>query len=222
MTERVERDELGRMFSEAAERIRAECQLLSDLDSVCGDGDHGTTMLRTMERLESSTAPSRPGDMKTILRDAGWNVLDVDGGASSSLLGTFFGGMSDAPIGTASLDCAALAAAFEAGLKSVARQTKAAPGDKTMMDALVPAVQALRVAADSGKCISEALQAAAAAARAGAESTKNLTARYGRAKHLGEKTRGCQDPGATSIALIFDGFARAVAESTQGVRNARH
>jgi phosphoenolpyruvate---glycerone phosphotransferase subunit DhaL len=222
MTESIKRDELGRMFSEAAKRIRAEHQLLSDLDSVCGDGDHGTTMLRAMERLENATAPSRAGDMKAILRDAGWSVLEVDGGASSSLLGTFFSGMSDAPIATAALDCAALTAAFEAGLKAAARQTKAAPGDKTMMDALVPAVHALRVAADSGKCITQALQAAAAAARAGAESTKNLTARYGRAKHLGEKTRGCQDPGATSLALIFEGFASAVAESKREVGIARH
>ena len=93
------------------------------------------------------------------------------------------------------------------------KQTKAQPGDKTMMDALVPAIQALRRAAETGKTVPEALSLAAEAARAGAEATRDLTARYGRAKFLGEKTRGHPDPGATSISLIFEGFCSAFQES---------
>ena len=213
MTETIGKNELARMFAGAAARIRSEHERLSELDSISGDGDHGATMLRAMSRLEEATMPERAGDLKTILREAGWSVLGVDGGASSSMLGVFFSGMSDAPIAYASLDCAGLTDAFEAGLKAAAKQTRAVPGDKTMMDALIPAVQALRWAADRGGCITEALEAAATAARAGAESTKNLTAHYGRAKHLGEKTLGYQDPGATSIALIFEGFCTGLAAS---------
>jgi phosphoenolpyruvate---glycerone phosphotransferase subunit DhaL len=213
MTDTIGKNELARMFAGAAARIRSQHEQLSELDSIAGDGDHGETMLRAMTRLEEATIPERTGDLRTILREAGWSILGVDGGASSSMLGMFFSGMSDASIGSASIDCAELTAAFEAGLKAAARQTRAVPGDKTMMDALIPAVQALRSAADRGGCITEALEAAAKAARAGAESTKNLTAHYGRAKHLGEKTRGYQDPGATSVALIFEGFYSGLAES---------
>jgi dihydroxyacetone kinase-like protein len=213
MTETIGKEEFGRMVAGAAARVRSQHQRLTELDCLSGDGDHGTTMLRAMEQLESASASDRSGDLKTIFRDAGWRLFEVDGGASSSLLGTFFSGMSDAPIGAGSISCADLTMAFEAGLKAAGRHTKAGPGDKTMMDALIPAVRALRAAADSGKCVQEALGDAAAAALTGAESTRNLTARYGRAKHLGDKTLGHEDPGAVSVALIFEGFYTALAES---------
>ena len=100
----------------------------------------------------------------------------------------------------------ALARSLEAGLRAVARQTKARPGDKTMMDALTPAVAAATAAARAGKTIPEALEEAAHAARTGAESTRDLVARFGRARSLGERTRGYPDAGATSISLIFKGF----------------
>jgi dihydroxyacetone kinase-like protein len=95
---------------------------------------------------------------------------------------------------------------FEAGLAGVRRQSKAQVGDKTLMDALLPAVDAIRQAADEGQSIADALQKAATAAEKGAASTKEFKARYGRAKNLGDRTIGFQDPGATSMALIFQGF----------------
>jgi phosphoenolpyruvate---glycerone phosphotransferase subunit DhaL len=220
MTETIGRAELARMVAAAAALIREQSGRLSELDSVAGDGDHGSTMLRTVARLEQVFTAPECADLKTVFHDMGWGVLGVDGGASSSLVGTFFLGVADAPgLGTA-LDCRALAAAFEAGLAAVSKQTKARPGDKTMMDALVPAVEALRACAEAGDPVAEALARAAAAARAGAEATSNLIARYGRAKFLGEKTRGFQDPGATSIALIFEGFSSGLAEPKGEVRNA--
>ena len=109
------------------------------------------------------------------------------------------------------IDCPMLAAMFEAGLAAVRRQSKAQIGDKTLMDALLPAVDAMRRAADEGKSIREALQQAAKAAEDGAISTKEFKARFGRAKNLGERTIGCQDPGATSMALIFQGFFEGLA-----------
>ena len=197
MTSGISKDDFARMIAGAAAAIRAQHAMLSKLDCAAGDGDHGATMLRAVDRLERVFAPGGPGDLKTCLKDAGWSVLGVDGGASSSLLGVFFGGMADANDMTGM---------FEAGLAALRKQTKAQPGDKTMMDALVPAIQALRAAADSGKSVHEGLSDAAAAARAGAEETRNLTARYGRAKFLGEKTLGHADPGAVSISLLFEGF----------------
>jgi dihydroxyacetone kinase-like protein len=220
MTESIGANDLARMFSGAAARIREQHQRLSELDCIAGDGDHGSTMLRAVEQLERApdgglTAP------RELLRDAGWRVLGVDGGASGSLLGTFFAGMADVPGEGHALDCRELAAAFESGLAAVRRQTKAQPGDKTMMDALVPAVSELRASADAGCTVVEALRRAAQAAAAGAETTRNFVARHGRAKYLGEKTRGHQDPGAVSVALLFEGFYRGLEEPKGETANAR-
>ena len=149
-----------------------------------------------------------------LLKAAGWRVLSVDGGASSGLLGTFFAGLGDIELCQDSMNCNQLAQAFQAGLRAVSRQTKARPGDKTMMDALIPAVDAISTAAGAGKTIPEALEDAALAARLGAESTRELVARYGRARSLGERTRGYPDAGATSVALIFRGFAEGLGKGS--------
>ncbi len=203
--------ELRRMFAEAAAQIRREQDMLSRLDCIGGDGDHGTTMVRTMEMLESEMSADNGKPLNARLKDAGWSVLGVGGGASSALLGTFVAGMGNADLGLES-DCKQLAASFAMGLRAVEKQTKARQGDKTIMDALVPAVQAIETAADSGEPVARAMELAADAARAGAESTKDMIAKYGRAKFLGEKTRGSADAGATSIALLFAGFSAALAE----------
>jgi len=211
MTGTIGQHELSQMFQSAAARIRERHAVLSELDSASGDGDHGATMLRIADQLgDGAVRPGESAEPKAILHDAGWRILSVDGGASSSLYGTFFLGMADAPECARPLDCPAMAAAFEAGLAGLSKQTKARPGDKTLMDALVPAIASLRAAADTGKSVGEAMHDAAEAARAGAESTIALTARFGRAKFLGEKTRGHQDPGALSMALLFEGFSIAL------------
>ena len=202
--------DLRRMFAEAAEQIRRNHEMLSQLDCIGGDGDHGSTMLRSMEMLEGEMNREDDRPLNTRLKDAGWSVLGVGGGASSALLGTFIAGMGDADLGQES-DCKQLAASFAAGLRALEKQTKARPGDKTMMDALVPAVQALETAANSGAPMARAMELAADAARRGAEATRNMIANYGRAKFLGEKTRGSADAGATSMALLFQGFSAALA-----------
>ena len=154
-----------------------------------------------------------------ISKAAGWRVLGVDGGASSSLLGTFFAGMGDVELREDAMDCHDLAQSLQAGLRAVSRQTKARPGDKTMMDALTPAVDAASAAASAGKTIPEALEDAARAASPGAESTRDLVARYGRARSLGERTRGYQDAGATSIASSSQGFREGLKGSISDGRS---
>jgi dihydroxyacetone kinase-like protein len=163
-------------------------------------------MLRAAEQMESWTDTSNPQNLTDSLKATGWRVLGVDGGASSGLLGTFFAGMGDVALAQDAMNCNDLAQSFQAGLRAVSRQTKARPGDKTMMDALIPAVDAVSAAAGAGKAIPQALDDAALAAKLGAEATRDLVARYGRARSLGERTRGHPDAGATSIALIFRGF----------------
>jgi len=216
MTKKVNSEDFGRMMKAAAVRIRAEQKQLSALDSVAGDGDHGATMLRVVDCLERVFALESSVDLKQGFRQAGWDVMGADGGASTSLLGVFFGGISDGlPDPCDCLDCEGLAQAFQSGLSAVQRQTPAQPGDKTMIDSLAPAISALSDAAQCGAEIGGALQKAAEAAHLGAETTKNMTARYGRARLLGKKTLGHPDAGATSVALMFVGFAQGC-ESLKG------
>jgi phosphoenolpyruvate---glycerone phosphotransferase subunit DhaL len=198
------------MFAQAAACVRSEHSRLTELDSIGGDGDHGTTMLRAAEQMEDRTDQAGTESPSGFLKAVGWRVLGVDGGASSSLLGTFFAGMGEVDLSQDSMDCPEFALALQAGLRAVSRQSKARPGDKTMMDALTPAVEALSAAAAAGKTIEEALDDAARAARLGAESTSAMVARYGRARSLGERTRGYPDAGATSVALIFEGFRKGL------------
>jgi phosphoenolpyruvate---glycerone phosphotransferase subunit DhaL len=190
--------------------IRAHHEELSRLDSDTGDGDHGVTMLRTMTALESTVQGYQGSEIKGLLVDLGWAVMGVDGGSTGPLLGSLFLGMGD-PLGNEfEIDCAGLAAMFQAGLEKVQEQTKAQVGDKTMMDALIPAVGALIKASREGKSIPQALEFAARAAEIGARTTKDFQARFGRARNLKERTIGFQDPGATSMAYIFKGFALGI------------
>ncbi|MBE0536667.1 MAG: dihydroxyacetone kinase subunit L [Phycisphaerae bacterium] len=207
MPQTIGSTELTQMLRTAAARIRQNHEMLSRLDSFGGDGDHGTTMLRAMTILEK-TLEKPAGDPKTLLTDIGWAVMGVDGGATGPLFGTFFTGMAD-PAAEA-IDAGILAAMFEAGLLAVQGLTKARPGDKTMIDALVPAVEAVRAAAEAGDSITQALDKAALAAEQGADATKNMKATFGRAKNIGEKSIGNPDPGATSVSLIFRGFSEGV------------
>ena len=211
MAETIAYDDMVRMLRAAATKINASVDLLSKLDSFAGDGDHGTTMKRAMGAIEKAIVDSPARDLKGLLTDVGWAVLGVDGGSTGPLLGTFFTGMADAAGERASLDAAAAAEVFEAGLAGLRKQTKAQVGDKTMIDALVPAVEALRAAAGAGDGVAVAMAKAAEAAERGAASTTDLQAKFGRARNLGERSKGSPDPGATSASLIFRGFAEALA-----------
>ena len=206
MADTIGIDDIGRMIRSAADKIRANRDQLSKLDSAIGDGDHGMTITRAMGIAEKVIEESENKDLKGLLKDVGWGVMGVDGGATGPLLGSFLMGLRNGIGEQDMIDCPTLAAMFEAGLAGVRRQSRAQVGDKTMMDALLPAVDAIRQAADAEKSITEALQAAAEAAEKGAVSTKDFRAKFGRAKNLGDRTLGHQDPGATSMALIFQGF----------------
>jgi phosphoenolpyruvate---glycerone phosphotransferase subunit DhaL len=208
MLERIEACYLASMLQGAAAEVIAKEALLSQLDCVTGDGDHGTTMRRAVQSLAGLLDEAT--DIAAMLSRTGDLFLNNDGGASSGLLGAFFLGLSQGCTGKESLDCGDLAAAFDFGLAAMKRYTKAKAGDKTMLDALEPACAALRDAARRGEPIETALRSAACAAAAGAAATKDMKAHFGRAQYLGERTVGCQDPGATTIACIFQGFASGI------------
>ena len=163
-------------------------------------------MLRAVTVLEKVLDTSATTDIQGLLQEVGWAILGVDGGATGPLLGTFFLGMAEAAAGREPLDAGGLAALFEAGLVGVQKQTRARVGDKTLIDAMAPAITAARRAAEAGADIPELLRQAAEAARQGAEATQSLQARFGRARNAGVKSIGAQDPGATSVSLLFRGF----------------
>jgi len=210
MAETIGYDDVVRMLHGAAAKIRENHELLSKLDSATGDGDHGTSMVKAADAIEKGAAEDSQGKLPGMLHNVGWAVMSVDGGSTGPLFGSFFMGLSEGAGDSGSLDGVAVAAMFEAGLAKVQKQTKAQVGDKTMMDALVPAVETIRASVDAAEPIDAALRQAAGAATLGAESTAPLQAKFGRARNLGDRTVGHVDPGATSVSLLFQGFAAGI------------
>jgi len=209
-TEVLGSEDWVRMIRAAAARIREHRDQLSELDAALGDGDHGTAMDRAMSAAEQAAEQNPTAAPGELLEAVGWAVMGAAGGATGPLLGCFFTGLGEACGEKTALTAPEVAAAFEAGLASLREQTPAEIGDKTMVDALVPAVEALRAAVDAGADIATALQAAAQAATAGAAGTADFVARYGRAHNLGERALGHPDPGATSLAHVLAAWAEAV------------
>jgi phosphoenolpyruvate---glycerone phosphotransferase subunit DhaL len=193
-----------------AELIAAHEADLTALDSAIGDADHGANMQRGMQAVVAvldGGAAEQPAD---LLRQVGMTLVSKVGGASGPLYGTFFLRMAPALSGS-TVDGAAFAAALRAGLNGVVARGRAEAGDKTMFDALAPAVDALDAALADGRTLTDALSAAAEAADAGRDATGPLIARKGRASYLGERSVGHVDPGATSSALLVAATAAVVA-----------
>ena len=197
-------DWMKRFAAEVAENR----SYLTKLDGAIGDGDHGTNMDRGMkkalERLDASDGDDIGASLKTI----GMALVSSVGGAAGPLYGTLFLQMGQATTGKSELDVAAFTEALDAGVQGVIKRGKAEPGDKTMLDALGPALDALRSA--GGDDVAGALAQAADAAREGMEATVPMVARKGRASYLGERSAGHQDPGATSSHLLLKTVAEAV------------
>lgn len=210
MAETIGYEGLVQMIRGGLEAIRANHEELSRLDNALGDGDHGSAMLRAVEAAEKAIRQTTDGGAAKLLQAIAWGVMGSAGGAPGPLFGSFFLGMA-AEAGDGDMDAAAVAAMFESALAGLRKQTKAQPGEKTMIDALVPAIEALRASADASGDVAAALAGAAEAAVKGAESTRDMQARHGKARNMGERTIGHQDPGATSVSCLFKGFADAVA-----------
>ncbi|GAB49076.1 dihydroxyacetone kinase subunit DhaK [Mobilicoccus pelagius] len=191
--------------------------VLTDLDAAIGDADHGANMTRGMAAVvayldglggDDALAEVSPA---TMLGKAGMTLVSTVGGASGPLYGTFLMRTGQACGDAPELDATTLATALRAGIEGVQARGKATTGEKTMLDALVPAVEAF----DGGQGdLVAALDAATSAADAGRDATTDLTATKGRASYLGERSVGHQDPGATSAALLIAALHTAVAQST--------
>lgn len=198
-------DNFKTMLTTALANIKAREDEFSKLDAVIGDGDHGQAIVTAMSAIVATA--EKGTEFKSMLNDMGFDVMLQVSGSTSTLLGAFFLGMSDHVSGT-QLDAAAVKAMFAGGLANVQKQTKAQKGDKTIMDALVPAVEAIQNCPSDD--IKELMNAGAEAALAGAQSTIELKANFGRARNYGERSIGYMDSGAASWSCMFASFAEAI------------
>jgi dihydroxyacetone kinase-like protein len=212
-------DALERWLRMSAARIHDEAATLTALDQAIGDGDHGINLDRgfaaIVAQLDADAQDPAESDVArsgTLLRNAGRTLISKVGGASGPLYGTAFlragGSLGTAEPGAAPGD--ALLSALEAAIGGIAGLGKATAGEKTMLDALVPALHGGLAARDAGADVEGVATAAAAAAEAGASATIPMLATKGRASYLGERSIGHQDPGATSAALLLRSLADAI------------
>ena len=182
---------------------------LTDLDAAIGDGDHGANMDRGMRAVVAALDGTPPTTASAMFNKVGMTLVSTVGGASGPLFGTFFLRVGASFGDTAEVSLAQLAAGLRAGLDGIVARGKAEAGDKTMYDALAPAVIALEVAVSEGLEKADALEAALVAAEGGRDATTPMLARKGRASYLGERSIGHQDPGATTVALLIAAATRA-------------
>jgi dihydroxyacetone kinase-like protein len=207
----IDYDTMTEMLSAAVERIRDGRGTLAALDAATGDGDHGAAMGKVADAIAQCIDVTADRELPALLSKIGWAVMGVDAGSTGPLYGSLFLGMSEGCAEVDGLDTTGLATALEHGVARLRTYSKAEPGDKTLLDALLPAVGAVRTAADEGCSVAEALNAAATAAEQGAERTTLMQAAHGRARNIGERSIGHIDPGAASMSLVFAGLKKGVA-----------
>jgi phosphoenolpyruvate---glycerone phosphotransferase subunit DhaL len=199
----------GVVVRDMARAIQENAMALSEIDGAIGDGDHGINMAKGFamcrERLGEKT-----GRLSEGLRTLGEVLMGEIGGAMGPLYGTLFGEMAAAAAGATRIDAALFGRMLERATRAVTELGGARVGDKTMIDALVPAADAFNRSAGSGKDFAGSLSVMADAAERGKESTRELVAKVGRASRLGERSRGTLDPGAASCALLLGSMARSM------------
>ena len=196
----------------AAVDIAEQRDYLVDLDRAIGDGDHGENMDRGFKAAVEALGQGQPGSVAEVLKTVAKTLMSTVGGAAGPLYGTAFLRASKAA-GDSELDGAGVAAVIAGALDGIQARGKATTGEKTMVDAWTPALEAARAAAESGSDPAAVLEAAATAAEAGAAATEPMRATKGRASYLGERSIGHLDPGAVSTSLILRAAVRAAGEA---------
>jgi dihydroxyacetone kinase-like protein len=195
-------DALQKLFSD-------QRQQLTDLDSAVGDGDFGISLDRGFTAVKTELAAKPPADLRAVFQTTSMVLIKSMGGSSGPLLGTFFLRAAATCADKAELAPADVVAAFQAGVDGMQQRGKAALGDKTMMDAWLPAVDAMKAVLERGGGLTEVLDRGTAAAEAGAEATKSMSARKGRASYIGDRSVGHPDPGAIAASMMLKAAADA-------------
>ncbi len=201
----ITKEELATRLRNACSAVIAAEEDLTEIDSRFGDADHGLTMVKIAGAIDGAVVEA-DGGIKEMLDDAAMAVMVLNGGSAVPLWNTWLDALQEAaPEGDAA-DAAQLKAMFAHALEELSDMSGAQVGDKTMMDAFIPACEAI-AACDGDEAA--LFEAAAQAARAGAENTRNFASKFGRAKSYGDKTIGTPDAGAVSMARFFEGLAQA-------------
>lgn len=186
---------------------------LTELDAAIGDADHGINMQRGFKKVIEKLPTVAEKDIGTILKTVSMTLISSIGGASGPLYGTFFLRASTTVAGKQELDAENILELLKTGKEGIIGRGKAQLGDKTMVDALHPAVMAFEQAINDGVDIKNAVEKAVAAAEEGMKNTIPMVAKKGRASYLGERSRGHQDPGATSVYLMLKTFHESLVDS---------
>jgi dihydroxyacetone kinase-like protein len=196
-----------------AKTFEAKKDELTQLDAAIGDADHGANMARGFNAVKVKLGGMKDQDIGAIFKTVAMTLISTVGGASGPLYGTFFLVAATGANGKKELSASELSAVFSAGLQGLMNRGKAAVGEKTMVDALVPAIEALKSADNDS--LGNALARAVEAARKGADATVPLVAKKGRASYLGERSAGHLDPGAASSVLLLEALQKAEATGSQ-------
>ena len=204
----ISKEDIISIIKSIYKKIDENKDYLSRLDTEIGDGDHGTSMARGFKSLNDKLVEFSNLEIGLILKKSGFELIKTIGGSAGVVFGTFFtgqGGYYDKNLnGKQSISLKDIAGMLEEALQQIIKRGKAAPGDKTMIDALQPAVFAIKTSADENASILEAFKTATQKAKEGAEKTKEMIGKHGRSKYLGERGIGYIDPGAVSTTLIFE------------------
>lgn len=200
-----------RLINSAAARVADEAEELSRLDAIAGDGDHGVNMATAFGEAAQRLEKTSPSSVPEVFRTTGTAFTEVVGGASGALFGSFFKAVA-ANLEMDHPSPGDIADALQRGAERMTKLGRAEPGQKTMIDALVPAVDAARAAARGGADLAATLAAAAESARIGAAATATMTPAAGRARYAPEQSLGSPDPGATTIAVVFAAWAETTTE----------
>jgi dihydroxyacetone kinase-like protein len=203
----VTRDSVLAWLRTFARAIAANKDRLSELDAAIGDADHGVNMDRGCQSVLARLPCAANQDIGAVLTGVGMALISTTGGASGPLFGSLFLYMGRATAGKFELTLSGWADALALGVESLKRLGKAEPGEKTMLDCLIPALEALRIATSTGASLAKALHQAERAGHQGMLGTIPMVARKGRASYLGDRSAGHQDPGATSAYLLLQAAA---------------
>jgi phosphoenolpyruvate---glycerone phosphotransferase subunit DhaL len=206
----ISSDQILAWIERYAADIAEQKDYLTQLDAAIGDGDHGANMHRGLQAVLKKKAELQNKDVGMLLKGVAMTLISTVGGASGALYGTFFLQASTAAVNKTELSPNEFGSLLEKGLAGIVLRGKAATGDKTMVDALQPAIHAYKHSVESGETLEQALSEAVRAAEEGLKSTVPLVARKGRASYLGERSAGHPDPGATSTLLLFRSAAETL------------
>ena len=197
-------------------RMEAERDFLTDLDNAIADGDHGINMARGFAAVERKLPSLAGGDIGAVLKAVGMTIVSAVGGSAGPLYGTAFLKAGLALTGRSELTLDDFLGCFKAAVEGVRQRGRAVRGEKTMLDAMIPALEAMTAARAAGGDAKAVLAAGVAAAHEGVEYTKTIVATKGRASYIGERSLGHQDPGATSVTFLLEEIAASTEKSSLG------